>query len=161
MGTLGWIGFIGASVCVPIAAGAQSTASINLRGIVPETTTISLAELKETVSTDLRVAVTDALVARVREQSNSGSGYMVTLVSESARYRNQPVLGDGRGAVIPYIISYGGEPLRFVQGRAEITRERLSRGEVRSSELRVSIGAVSGVSSGEYSDKITIVVLAR
>lgn len=156
-----WAG-AGLLLHVPNHAQAQQSAAITLRGYVPETSTLTLVEAHEIVSTDLRAPVHGALVARLLEQSNSRSGYVITLTSESAERQGQTALlaarTDGR---LAYHVSYDGAPLQFVGGKAEIQRRERTRGQPRQSDIRITTDGEAGLPPGAYADTLIIAIAAR
>lgn len=151
---------VGAGLCLPAYAQAQESVSIALRGYVPETSTLKLVEVNPVVSRDVRRPVRDVLVARIVEQSNSPSGYTVTLSAESARRLSAPALvRSGDGPHVAYQARYGGKAVTFVNGHAEIKRHQRTPGK--SSELRLSIEGDDSLPTGAYSDVITLSIMAR
>lgn len=156
-----WAG-AGLLLHVPSNAQAQQSAAITLRGYVPETSTLTLVEVQAIISTDLRAPVRDALVARLLEQSNSRSGYVITLTSDSAERQGRAALlaarTDGR---LAYRISYDGTPLQFVGGKAEIPRRERTRGQPRLSDVRITTDGGNGLPPGAYADTLTIAIAAR
>jgi len=153
---------VGLLLHVPNHAQAQQSAAIMLRGYVPETSTLALVEAYEIVSTDLRAPVRGALIARLLEQSNSRSGYVITLTAESAGKQGEAALfaarTDGRFA---YRISYDETPLQFVGGKAQIQRRERTRGQPKQSDIRITTDGGNGLPSGAYADTLTVAIAAR
>lgn len=156
-----WVG-AGLLLYAPDNALAQQSASISLRGYVPETSIVQLLEVHPIISTDMRAPVRDALVARVLEQSNSRSGYVITLTSESAERQGRAALltarTDGR---LAYRVSYDGAPLQFVGGKAQIQRHERTRGQPRQSNIRITTDGEGSLPAGAYADTLTIAIAAR
>jgi len=147
----------------PCVVSAQTSTSITIRGYVPTISSLQLLETNPVISNDLRTSVTGALVARVLEQSNAASGYLIKLISETGRSRNgAALLNREHGVAIPYILSYGGERIQFANGEAEIKRPRRAKAERKvESDLRISTNGNERAPTGEYSDTITLVIAAR
>jgi hypothetical protein len=151
------------ALCAPTAASADQSASLLLRGFVPERSSIQLLDVNPIVSTDLRAAVTNALVARVVETSNSVSGYTVKIVSENGmRQERTGLVNRHNGLLVPYFLSYGGKRLEFAGGEAALKRARRPSGDrTLENELRISTEGSEELPTGEYSDTVTIAITAR
>ena len=130
---------------------------------VPIFNAIELQSVSPIIANDLRSSVRDALVAKIVERSNSPSGYTIKLISENgARGTSAALRNDQQGTLVPYHLSYGGQPVRFTNGRAEINRARAPRSErSREEELRISAEGSDRLPTGEYSDTLIIAVTAR
>ena len=154
-----WLSLL--SVATPAQAG--DTASIVLRGYVPIFNAIELHDVNPIISMDLRAPIRDALVARIVERSNAPAGYTIKLISENGERGVSAALRNDRiGTAVPYSMSYGGQPVRFTNGRAELQRRRLPPAErTRQHELRISTNGSDRLPTGEYSDTLVIVVSAR
>jgi hypothetical protein len=149
-------------ICAAEPAAAADTASIVLRGYVPIFNAIELQNVSTVIANDLRSPVRDALVAKILERSNSPSGYTIKLISENGAHGTSAALRNDQGSSVPYRLSYGGQPVRFTNGRAEISRSRSPRSErSREEELRISADGSDRLTTGEYSDTLIIAVTAR
>ncbi len=148
---------------LPSIAHAQQSASITLRGFVPEVSSLQVLEVNAVVSQDLRSSISDRLVARFAEQSNSLSGYTITISSESAKRQHLAGLVNKiDGTVVPYSLTYGGTKLQFVNGEAVLNRSARRAGERRQeNELKMSTTGTERLQKGEYTDTITLMISAR
>jgi hypothetical protein len=152
---------IGLLLIAPGSALAQQSASITLRGYVPETSTIKLQDVNSVVSRDIRVPLRNALIARVLERSNAHAGYKIMLISKNGTlYRKAAFFHSQTNAALPYRLSYDGAELRFVEGKAEIRRRERTRRRSRQGELRITTAESSRLPAGAYSDTITIAITA-
>ena len=150
-------------VGTPSLASAQQSVSIALHGYVPEVSTLQILEINSVVSQDLRTGITERLVARFAEQSNSLSGYTIKISSDSAKRDNYSGLVNRQnGSIVPYSLSYGGVKLQFANGEATLNRTPRRQAERRQeNELKISTGGADQLPKGEYSDTLTLVIAAR
>jgi len=83
---------------------AQRTATLQIRGIVPESLAISTT-LTDTTMVNLRTAKA-MIIGSIFINTNSGAGYTVSITSRNGGFMNN--LTTGSTDAVPYTLSFGG-----------------------------------------------------
>ncbi len=139
-----------AGLLIPGVALTADRGTIQLRGTVPATCSISVSASSATV--DIARGQSLGTVASVEERCNAAGGYVVSVSSQNG---GQLV---GGGAGVPYSLFYG-EAGAGQGGR--LTAERGTSGDVRRSTLAVTVPANPQAQAGEYEDTVTISIAAK
>lgn len=142
---------VAAGLLIPGVALTADRATIQLRGTVPATCSVSVSANSATV--DIARGQSLGTVASVEERCNAAGGYVVSVSSQ-----NGGQLVGGNGAGVPYALFYG-ESGAGQGGR--LTAERATSGDVRRSTLAVTVPASPQAQAGEYEDTVTISIAAK
>lgn len=142
---------LAAGLLIPGVARTADRATIQLRGVVPPSCSVSVSATSATV--DIARGQSLGTVASVEERCNAAGGYVVSVSSQNG---GQLVGGDG--ASVPYSLFYGDAGAG--QG-GRLTAERGTTGDVRRSTLAVTLPASPQARAGEYEDTVTISIAAK
>jgi len=134
------------------AALAGSSASIHLRGVVPQVCSVSVQD--RGVVFDLGAAGQARSVAAIEERCNAPAGYTVTLSSRNGG-ELRPETGTG-GSGLPYVMTYEGAT---AAGAGRVVANRPPG--VETKDLFVETGAAGNLPSGSYEDTIVVTVEAK
>lgn len=144
----------------PTSVLAGSSAVLTIRGEIPAVSSIQLTQANVQLPTDLRRPVENAVITSVTERSNSRGAYTVTIVSDAAQSTGRPALVNPEsGATIPYRLTYGDEELRFDGGRAVLERPTAKASQ--SQAIAISTQPGAALVSGQYGDRLTLVLSTR
>jgi spore coat protein U-like protein len=135
-------------------AAAQSSGSLQLRGVVASTCTVQVVDAG--TSLNVLAGENSRQVGTVQETCNSGTGYQITLSSSHAGQ-----LGSAAGgtAGVPYTVSYGdGAPTGLAQ---PMTVTRPGAAFAKSQVLAVSLPAQPRATAGDYQDSLTVTIAAK
>jgi hypothetical protein len=158
------IGFSVRRVCViltcfllAMAASSESKVTLQLRGVVPPRTTVTVRPEPEASSLALGQGASELKVATVSEVSNCSGGYSVSISTE-----NGGVLkGATSGRKLAYSMSYDGKPVAFAAGSATVSSpSSVAPGGVRARELAISFEAAD-LEADDYSDTVTLIIAAK
>jgi hypothetical protein len=138
-------------------AYAGTSATLLLKGTIPQLLDISVTP--ETVAANLPLTITQSntKVASVREQSNSNTGYRVS-ISSSNQGKLVRVSGSEQ---FPYSLSYDGQSLNLASA-VTLTRSGASAVTVNKDVTISYTGAVdSSMVAGDYTDNVTFTIAAN
>lgn len=140
-------------------AMAATTGSVLLQGIVPQKISIGVASQPVAASLDLEVSQTDLKVATVNEQSNSRSGYKVTIISAGLGKLKRT---DG-AEVFPYTLKYGGAIVGLSSASGSVFSNTVANAQSVNKDLTISYNGMSAESmvEGIYADTITLNISAN
>lgn len=136
---------------------AGTTATLLIKGTVPQLLDISVSA--ETIAANLPLTVTQSntRIATVREQSNSNTGYKVSISSS-----NQGKLVRVSGAEqFPYSLSYDGQTVNL---SSAVTIDRPGAAAVSTNKnVNISYTGVeaSNMVAGDYTDTVTFTIAAN
>jgi len=130
-------------------AQAGQTATLVIKVVVPPQVATIQALGPATAAPDLSAPVTAAPLATL--SGLAGGRYSASLVSQSATDFGTPRFTAAGSAGIPYSLSLDGRPIRFEQGRAELTPSGIGR---------LAVTTASGVPA-PLSDSLLLVMQAN
>jgi hypothetical protein len=140
-----------------VSSMAATTATLNLKGIIPVILDISVAA--ETLATNLPLdqAVNAQKVGTVTERSNSGTGYKV---SASSANGGKLVRTGDTSSFITYQMSYSSNTIALNTTPTQIAKSS-ARGQF-NRDLRISYSKPADyTASGEYTDTVTLTIAAN
>lgn len=133
---------------------AATSDVLNLKGIVEEVLSIEVIEETIAGTLPLDITQTNTKVATVKERSNVGSGYKVTITSEN----NGALKRTGGTEIFPYSLKYDGVDL--VLSSPVVQTNLVSPNFKASKAVRISYVGVDAVdmTAGTYTDNITFAI---
>ena len=144
-----------------LIAGFSLSAAIT--GTVLERQDLIVGTAAPLTSASLTGGVVEQPLCTIAEQSNSGSGYTVTLESANAGSGNSfKLVGTTAGNEVSYQMSYGGSPVTLASGKAVITDSAKKNPKAGiSRKLSITIPADQNPPSDTYSDVLTLTLSAK
>ena len=149
------------------AVSAQTNGGIILRGFVPPVLDISIASERDTTGLDLGIDAPEVRLGAVVASSNSRAGYTIAIESENAISSASDTAyfrgGDASNVdTLGYTVFYGGAPVAFDSGRAEVRTSVFALPEeYMTGDLSISYaGAHTSLHTDSYSDTLVITISA-
>jgi len=135
---------------------ASTTARLFLKGFIPELLSITINAEPSATSLDLTTTQTDLKVAKVKEKSNSRSGYDVTISSA-----NNGSLVHSEGGSVAYTMKYDGQSLDL--STTQVLNRSYNSSVSENKDLSISyIGQdAETTKSGNYEDTLTFTIQAK
>lgn len=138
-----------------VPALAANTATLLLKGSIPQVLNISVAPESVSSALDLTTTQSNTKVATINEKSNSHGGYKVTISSQ-----NLGVLKNSSHSFV-YSLSYNGSSLNLT---SSVTQSHsVSQAVNVNKNLNISYTGVPAeqLVAGDYSDTITFTIAAN
>jgi hypothetical protein len=141
------------------ASFAASTGTLLLQGVVPERISLSVTPQAIASTLDLTTSQTDLVVASVNEQSNSNSGYKVTISSANLSKLKRA----GGADVLAYTMKYNGSAVALTSA-AGTTLTNAAAAAVNVNKgvsISYSGAAAELMIEGTYADTVTFTIAAN
>ncbi len=143
-------------------AQAATTGQLLLQGVVPAILAISVSPQPIATALDLTSTQTDLLIGSVSEQSNSNTGYKITVSS----LNDGSLLRSGGSETFNYTFKYDGQSINLVgSSNTPVTAKTEGTGGSynTSSDVTVSYTGVAAASmvAGTYQDTLTLEISAN
>jgi len=147
----------------------SSSATLKISATVPQTVGISVESSEQASNLDFSDNPEDVLLGTVREMSNSRDGYEVHVSSKNGAELDGSsayftASGGDISSVIPYDITYDGEPVEFSNGSAKISEVsgETALGSGNSREVRLARMSQDAMPEpGSYSDTLTFTISTK
>ena len=146
--------FIIALLLVSMNAFAANSASLNLKGVVPESCSVGIVETLDATTIDILAGETGIKVATVTETCNKPTGYTVLMSSASG---SKLVFGASQ---FPYTLAYGNSTYKTItvvplmmKSVANLTAKTTTASDI----LFTMVGQPNAL-SGTYVDTVTITI---
>ena len=149
--------FFIALLFVSTSALAANSATLKLRGVVPEVCGVSIAETVDATSIDILLGEVGVKVATVTETCNKATGYTISMSSASG---SKLVLGTSQ---FPYTLAYGKTTYKTITTIPLVMKTVSSlttRTVVTSDILFTMVGQINAL-SGTYVDTVTISIVGN
>lgn len=145
-----------------LASQAATTGQLLLQGVVPAVLAISVSPQPIATALDLTTTQTDLFVGSVTEQSNSNTGYKITVSS----LNDGSLLRSGGAETFNYTFKYDGQSINLVgSSNTPVTAKNQGTGGSynTSSDVTVSYTGVAAASmvAGTYQDTLTLEISAN
>jgi len=145
---------------------AATSGSIVLQGTVPPILEVTVTTEGIASSLDLSVNVSDLLVGTVVERSNKKAGYTVSVESVNATADGTPrfkSIDAGNLDFLDYSITYGGIPVVFTGGTAQVSDvSDKTTGTGTSNQIRITYdGSTAFMYEDAYEDTLTFTIQAK
>lgn len=138
---------------------AATTGSLTLQGIVPQSISLSVAAAPAASALDLSTTQVDLQVATVTEQSNSHTGYKVTVTSANSG----ALVRSGGTENLAYTMKYNGVAVNLATANAQVTNVATAGAVNTSKPVTISYTGVAAASmvDGTYLDTVTLTIAAN
>lgn len=136
---------------------ADTSATLNLKGIIPLNLEISIAPTQLAETLDLTRQVSNEKVATVTEKSNSWNGYKVKAKSNNG---GKLVNANDVNKFVQYQLTYNGSNMALNQSATEIYSTQNLRGTY-NKDVKISYSQPNDLSAGTYSDVIQFTIEAN
>lgn len=140
-------------------AFASNSGTLFLKGTVTARVSLAVTPTNEATTLDLLTSKTDLKVASVRERSNSGNGYKVSVSSVNGGKLRRGTTND----IVQYQMKYGGSqvPLNTNASTAFSTNTGAMVDASKDVTITYQAANPDNILSGEYSDTVTFVISAN
>lgn len=135
---------------------AGTTAQLNLKGTIGQVVDISISADAGATTLDLTTTASDLKVADVTEQSNSNTGYSVTVTSA-----NGGNLEHSNGDQFPYTMKYDGSAVDLSSGSTFTNGTTGLIDTTKEASVSYTGQAASTLVSGDYTDTVTFTISAN
>lgn len=140
-----------------LSAFAATTATLQLKGIVPSVVSISVAP--ETIATSLPLDITQSntRVAKVTEKTNATNGYKVTVESVN----KGKLVRSGGQEQFSYSLTYNGQGVNLQSAQAISYSSSVKGEQVRDVNISYQGVPAESMVAGDYIDTVTFSIAAN
>ncbi len=148
----------GLALTTSFSAFAATTATLNLKGNVPNVMSIDLVAESVALLLPLQTTQTNTRVAVVTEISNSNTGYKITAVST-----NLGTLKHANGNLFSYNLFYAGTNLNLQNASPTPIVNSSTNAVNRTRDVTISYTGVPAdqLTAGDYTDSVTFTIAAN